>query len=68
MMAHASWLMAHGSWLKVSWLLAHGQGGPARPRNPGARRDWAGLGAAPVAPGQGQPPFGHEPRVMSLEP
>ena len=35
LMVHRSWLKAHGSWPREarggSWLMAHGQGGPARP-------------------------------------
>ena len=42
-----SWFMAHGS-----RLMAHGQGGPARPRSPGGRRGRAGPGRPPGLLGQ----------------
>ena len=54
-----SWFMAHGP-----RLMAHGQGGPARPWSPGERRARTRPDMAlPLAPGPGRPPLAmsHEP-------
>ena len=71
-MLDASWIMPHGSrlmahaWLMHGSCMAHGEGGPAWPRDLVERQAMARTWGAPPGPRAGPAP--HEPEALSHEP